>query len=81
MTFHYMRFPGADTRELTPRPCFVCGEMMDVVKPTRQLFCKPCDILEACHPIVCMPLTLTVMSGDWEGTDYIDHSKIYAPTP
>jgi hypothetical protein len=55
--------------------------MMDVVKPTRQLFCKPCDILEACHPIVCMPLTLTVMSGDWEGTDYIDHSKIYAPTP
>lgn len=67
---------------ITPRPCFICGRMMDIQKPTRQLVCPVCDVLEACDPLLYSG-KLAAISGQWQGEEviYLDHGKVYAPTP
>jgi hypothetical protein len=67
---------------LVARPCFICSRMMDIQYPTRQLICHKCDVLEACEPIIYVG-TIAAISGTWQGEEviYIDHQKVYAPTP
>lgn len=76
MPTHYGGWPvNKPTEPIIERPCFVCGEMMEIVKPTRQLKCARCDVLEAGD--LCMSVsTLAATHGTWQGEDvtYIDHT-------
>jgi hypothetical protein len=84
-TFNYIRFPGTvkdDRVPLVSRPCFFCGEIMDIIKPVRQLVCKKCDVFEACDPLTYVAkLDGTAETGPWRGETYLDHSQQHAPTP
>jgi hypothetical protein len=83
-TFNYIRFPGSPHVEppLIPRPCFFCGEMMDIIKSIRQLICKQCDVTEACNPLIYLP-KLAATAATWHGEEipYVNHAEVHAPTP
>jgi hypothetical protein len=80
---------GPEIISLTARPCFICGEMMEVLPPSRQLMCRGCDVTEACDSLTHLTAPAgassfppgTAATGDWKGVVYLDHQTCYAPTP
>lgn len=66
---------------LVPRPCFFCGQMMDLNLAARLLTCKRCDVTEAAGEGPAVPRSEAAVSGTWAGTRYVDHAEVHQPTP
>lgn len=73
--------PPPEIVPLVSRPCFFCGEMMEIRASCRQLICRPCDVTEACDAVICTVIPGTALTGTWKGVAYLDHSSEHAPNP
>lgn len=80
---NYTQYQGSGEKEvLTSRPCFACGEMMEIDRIVKQLACRACEVTESCSIIQFPPRTSgTVETGQWQGVTFLDHAQIHAPSP
>lgn len=71
----------SEENRIFPRNCFNCGKPMSLNKDTGFLWCTECDVCEDGTMTGRFNIPLPATSGDEQRITFIDHSKVYVPSP